>query len=103
MDREEAQRHRRELKAQYKELFDHVNEILFRHDPIGINYESNTDEYEPEVGTILPRLREARSPDDLRRIVHQEFLKWFGDMADPEERYTLIAEEIWQVYRQIQS
>jgi hypothetical protein len=29
------------LKAEYGNLFDRVTEILFRHDPIGINCEDN--------------------------------------------------------------
>jgi hypothetical protein len=33
-----------------------TSELLFRHDPVGINFEVNTDEYEPKAGTILPRL-----------------------------------------------
>jgi hypothetical protein len=29
------------------------------------------------VGTIIPRLGDCRSVDDVRRIVHEEFVKWF--------------------------
>jgi hypothetical protein len=32
------------LKAEYGDLFDSVADILFRHDPIGINFEDNLDE-----------------------------------------------------------
>ena len=46
-----------------------------RHDPVGINFESNTDEYEPEVGTILPQLRSCKSADDVRRMVDREFVR----------------------------
>jgi hypothetical protein len=48
---------RKALSGTYKRLFTEVSAILFRHDPIGINFEGNTDEYDPEAGTILPRLR----------------------------------------------
>jgi len=34
-------------------LFAAITAVLFRHDPIGINFEINTDEYDPEAGTIL--------------------------------------------------
>jgi hypothetical protein len=35
-------------------LFDSVSALLFRHDPIGIAFDNeNTDEYDPETGTIL--------------------------------------------------
>ena len=54
---------RRKLRAENKALFDEINEILFRHDPMGISFGDNTDEYDLEVGTILPRLREADGPE----------------------------------------
>jgi hypothetical protein len=57
---------RTRLKERYHLLYDEILDIVFRHDPIGINFETNADEYEPEVGTILPRLKEAASPNDLR-------------------------------------
>jgi len=82
-------------------LFDSVAALLFRHDPIGIAFDNpNTDEYEPETGTILPRLRGCESASDVRRVVHEEFVRWFGaGTAGPEERYSEIASEIRQVYR----
>ena len=48
--REEIIAERKRLKAEYRELFDEVSKLLFQHDPIGINFEDNTDEYEPEIG-----------------------------------------------------
>jgi len=75
-----------------------VEELLFRHDPIGINFETNTDEYEPEARTIVPRLHEAADEQDVLRIVHEEFVHWFGETAGPGERYRQIASEIWQLW-----
>ena len=95
---------KKRLKETYGPLFDEVAEILFRHDPIGINFETNTDEYEPEVETILPRLEGANSASELRRIVHEEFVRWFSAdgvcdyLIGPEEKYEAIAREIWAAY-----
>jgi hypothetical protein len=92
------------LREEFGDLFDTVSEILFRNDPIGINFETNTDEYELEVSTILPRLQEATSPDSLRLIIHQEFVKWFHpDIADPESKYEEIAQEVWAAWRRWRS
>ena len=46
------------LKRQYGKLFAAMSEALFEADPLGINFEINTDEYEPEVETnhSTPRL-----------------------------------------------
>ena len=52
---EEVRRRRDELRHQYGVAYQLVSEILLTGDPIGINFEDNTDEYEPEVGMILPR------------------------------------------------
>ncbi len=86
----------RKLKRQYGEAYARLSQILFSEDPIGINFEDNTDEYEPEVGTILPRLGSCQSADDIRQVVHEEFEKWFdaGD-AGPPERCETIAKRIW--------
>jgi hypothetical protein len=87
---------REALRREYRELFQRVSEILFAEDPVGINFEENTDEYEPEVGTILPRLKECRTVHDLRKVLHQEFVHWFGaSTAGPETNYQRVAELIW--------
>jgi hypothetical protein len=101
--REEILEERRRLKAEYGKLFGSVAALLFRHDPVGINFEDNTDEYEIEAGTILPRLRNCESGQDVRRVVHEEFVRWFGsDTSGPEERYTDIASEIWELWQRYQ-
>ena len=88
------------VKAASPELFAAVTALLFRHDPVNINYEVNPDEYEPEAGTILPRLRRCSSPADVRKVVHEEFIRWFDlGIAGPEEHYTEIAADIWELWR----
>src|SRR5262249_46858932 len=71
------QAERKRLSSSYKQLLNDVSAILFRHDPIGINFEDNTDEYDPEAGTILPRLRRDLSVEQMTAIVHEEFVRWF--------------------------
>ena len=98
-EQKEAPRARDVLKKRYGELFDRVATVLFEADPIGINFETNTDEYEPEVGTILPRLEDASSPLDVQRIVHEEFCRWFSaEDAGPIHRYQAIAASIWEAW-----
>ena len=98
--REEILEERRRLKAKYGELFEVVSEILFRNDPMGINFEFNTDEYEPEVGTILPRLKDCSSTSDAVKVIHQEFVCWFDpEIAGTEENYKIVAQEIWDAWK----
>jgi len=101
--REEIREARRRIRAEYGELFDTVAALLFRHDPIGINFDDNTDEYEPEAETILPRLRVCHSQDEALEVVHQEFVRWFDtDTAGPKDRYKQIALDIWKLWQSAQ-
>jgi hypothetical protein len=84
------------LTASYRELVAELEALLYRHDPIGIAFGDNPDEYAPEAGTIAARLQDVRTVDDVRAVVHAEFIRWFDeDTAGPAERYRSLAEEIW--------
>jgi hypothetical protein len=98
--REQILEERRQLKAEYGKLFDSIAALLFRHDPTGINFDVNADEYETETGTILPRLRTCESSTDVQRVVHEEFSRWFGsEIAGSAEHYADIADEIWRLWQ----
>lgn len=73
-DQEEIRQRRSELRREFKNVYREVTQILFEEDPIGIDFET----YEPEVSTILPRLRVCRTVDEVRAVVHHEFVRWFG-------------------------
>jgi hypothetical protein len=67
------------LKAAYGALYTEVSRLLGKDDPIRlIAIGAPDDEYVVEVRTILPRLREAKSADEVQRIVHEKFAHWFG-------------------------
>ena len=100
-DRAENRRRRSEPRRRYKGLYAEVTRILFDEDPIRINFETNTDKYEPEVGTILPRLRGCATAEDVRTVVHTEFVRWFGpEIAGPAEKYTSAAKRIWDAFQE---
>lgn len=90
---------REEVILVYGKLFFDIRDALFQADPIGINFATNTDEYDPEAGTIIPPLQTANSLDDVHTIVYEEFLNWFGEMsARGKERYELVSEKIWELW-----
>lgn len=96
-----AQRWKRKyLKIRYGNLFREASAILFRHDPIGIAFENeNTDEYDPEIGTILPRLASCHSHMEARRVVFEEFCRWFTpEVAGDELNYDGIAKDLWALW-----
>ncbi|MDT5116401.1 MAG: hypothetical protein QOE30_2140 [Mycobacterium sp.] len=95
-----AQEERQALLVGKEPLVAELEAMLFRHDPIGINFGENTDEYRAEAETIAIRLPEARDEPDLIRIVHEEFVRWFSaSVAGGVDRYREIAHEIWLLYQ----
>lgn len=74
--------------------------ILTKHDPIGIFYENNTDEYEPESKSIADRINDSNSEKEINQIVYEEFVRWFGkDTVGSREKYDKIAIEIIEFIR----
>ena len=88
-------------KAQLVPLREAVSQALRDADPLRlIRRGAPLDEYDPEVGTVLPRLRGATSCGDVRTILHEEFVHWFGDeVAGRIEHYDQAAESIWAILR----
>jgi hypothetical protein len=83
----------------YEEIVAKVSAALFAHDPVGINLEQNTDEYDPEAQTIVIRLISETGDTDVVTIVHEEFRRWFGSgPAGSRRRYEGIGQEISQLW-----
>jgi hypothetical protein len=100
LERENIKSERKLLKQKYGALYDMVAALLFEADPTGINFSDNTDEYEPEAGTILPRLVDAKTVDDVQAIVHEEFCRWFDvEDAGPREKYSEVSVKIWKAWQ----
>lgn len=98
--RKRKQAERRRLKVHYGRLYDEVAAILFELDPIGINFGSNTDEYESETGTIIPRLHLCHCVADARKVIHEEFVRWFSHVnVGAECDYQEAAERIWSAWQ----
>ncbi len=90
---------RKEIKRIYGKLFAEISNALFQADPIGINFGDNIDEYDPEAGTIIPRLKTANSAQDVHVIVCDEFKTWFGnDNAGGTEQYQAVSSKIWELW-----
>jgi hypothetical protein len=95
-ERDAMRSRRRELKELYGAAHERLSSILFSEDPAGINFEINDAEYEPEVGTILPRLASCGTVAAVQQALHEEFVRWFGaSTAGPTERYATIAARVW--------
>ena len=80
---------------EHPDLVRRVSAVMFRRDPVRINFETNTDEYAFEAGSVVARLSECGSPADVRRVVVEEFCHWFGpEYAAITDRLHPLADEV---------
>ena len=98
-EKEQIIENRKKAKRSYQSLFYYISDILFRHDPAEIGFGFNPDEYEPEAGTIVPKLKDCHSSEDVLLVVQEELQRWFCEEIALKEQNKEIAEEIWKVWR----
>ena len=92
------------VKRAYGPLFDEVSAILFEADPVRINFGDNTDEYDPEAGTIVPRLQTCADAEQVHAVVFEEFVRWFtAGVAGEPERFREVSARIWDAWRRHKS
>lgn len=93
---------RRYLRATYGPLYEITLRALFDIDPLGENFGDDNWEagYFAEGASILLELPRTRSPEDVRRIMHEEFIWWNDERtAGPEERWDSAARMIWDAWQ----
>ena len=91
---------RQQMRATSPEFFAAVSKLMFEYDPILINCGENTDEYDPEAGSVIPRLRHCTSADDVTTVVYEEFQHWFGkETAGERDCYASLAKDIWELWQ----
>jgi hypothetical protein len=95
----ESREYRKRLKQEYEGLFVDLSKYLFEVDPVGVNYEINSDEYDPEVGTILPRIVDLDTVDEIASILREEFNRWFGDPTIYRSTYEDLAADMLTILR----
>jgi len=91
--------------AKFEALGADLRRLMNKADPLGlIALGCPADEYDPEIRTIVPRLKEAGSVFVLQRIIHEEFTRWFGaETAGPRKRYAEAARLMWARLRETQT
>jgi hypothetical protein len=89
---------RNDLKARYEALVAATAQAIDDADPTELlAIGAPQDEYSPEIRTIVPRVTTAASPAEVRRILHEEFARWFDpSIVGPEEAYEVPALRIWE-------
>lgn len=79
--------------------------ILGKYDPAGLaESEAGRAVYEPQMDTILVRLRKMRGASDVQKFCRQQFRRDFGGRAlRGFGEYDSMAKEIWNAYRKQRS
>ena len=77
-DTDQQRAARKRFQVHYRALYDDVLETLFELDPIGVHRQNTMERFVPEAASILPRLQDARSPEDVEQIIHEELQRWYG-------------------------
>ena len=85
-------------RIRYDALVHAVTRVINEADPIGLlALECPSDEYSPEVGTIVPRVVKASGPDEVKSILFEEFDRWFGQGSVlRREAFDVPAHAIWK-------
>jgi hypothetical protein len=85
------------MEPHYRTLVASVERAINDSDPIGLlEGGAPSDEYNPEIGTIVSRVVKAQSVDEVTAALHEEFLRCFGeDTAGPRQTYKAPARRIW--------
>ncbi len=90
----------KQARQRYTKLCETVSDLIRQDDPlelVAMGFPKN--EYDVEVTRILPRLKNAKGAEDVRSIIHEEFVHWFADSAGPPERYDALGEQIWDAWK----
>jgi hypothetical protein len=96
--RSRAKKEEASLRRSYAPLFDQVLALLGFHDPVRISYPpEDMFLYTRQVRSLIARIADAQSAEDIVGLLHQEFTRAFGSDAGPEERYHQSARDIWRL------
>lgn len=83
----------------YGVLFSEVSRIIFKHDPMNINFGNNPDEYNPEAHDIIAHLQRTDSKRESTKICEDVFIKWFDKyLAKKFKNYKSLANDIWRAW-----
>lgn len=96
---EERGSQRSEARRKHGALFDQATGLLFRHDPVDLNFGDNADEYDSEAESILDRLPCCASAAAVHVVVYEEFVRWFGArVAGPSANYAAVSQALWNLW-----
>ncbi len=83
-------------------VFEAVQEIVNKHDPIGlVSGGAPDDEYHTEIGQIVSLLRNTSNKEILAREIGEIFKKFFGEIETDEDSYLALSEDLLELKRKL--
>ncbi len=91
------------VKTLYGDKFLELRSIVNKYDPIKlIALGSPADEYEPEVTTLITKLNNKLSENEVFDLVFNEFDFWFGgSTTGPKSSYKSLAKDVYLFAQQL--
>jgi len=88
------------VRERYGAFFTEIARILYEHDFLGLATEGcPEDEYVLEAGTIIPRMHEANTRDELATIIEEEFTWWYNlKSSSRDEWFAGAAQDVWAAW-----
>lgn len=87
-------------KDKYNLLINELQKIFNKCDPIGIYYEENNDEYDPEIQSILTKIKIGMDKSQLYELIYREFVYWFDKETVGEKKdYDSLTEEVYKILK----
>jgi len=88
------------LQKEYGNFYRTVSDILFRYNPMELDGNHNTGDYDTEIDVLLSRIGEAEHLTALQELLWEIFQTDFGaEICGSRERYDGAASEIWKAYQ----
>ena len=87
------------FRGAYADLLDEVSATLFLHDPLALNLDEHTGEYDELAARLLVRLRTVNNRWDTAGVIHAACTDLAGAArAGRAERYRDLAGDVWEVW-----
>lgn len=92
-------------KEEMKPLVQEVSSILFECDPMCLDFETNTDEYDFVADTVVLLLKDKETVDDVIEAVISSIKCWFSrDLSNykTNDKFISMSQRIWAAWSEYQ-
>jgi hypothetical protein len=82
----------------YAKNLDDYRLVFNQVDPMGISFDDNSNEYDPEINELLQLAPDFNETETLKLVLSNIFSRYFKGVMVPQDRISLLAERLSQVF-----